>query len=185
MGEHSAEKDAPVRVCCGQRHYGVECPDRMVMCCVCFERFGKADLMTQNGITYDVCKRCGPRVTWEATRITPPEVPVCEYDGREHCPYGTPDCDCPGRVASPGACGVSPVEHGYGATTDCLCGRNFTKVRGLREHITKARAAEHHPNCYQITGGIPADLPSDLCDCRVLRMIDAATTVIPPEVDAS
>ena len=34
----------------------------------------------------------------------------------------------------------SPVEHGYGDDTDCLCGRNFAKVRGLREHITKARA---------------------------------------------
>lgn len=29
--------------------------------------------------------------------------------------------------------------HGYGETSDCLCGRNFATVRGLREHITKAR----------------------------------------------
>ena len=35
-----------------------------------------------------------------------------------------------------------------------------------------ASKAEHHPNCYQVTA-IPEDLPDDLCDCRVLRMIDA------------
>lgn len=33
----------------------------------------------------------------------------------------------------------SPVEHGYGAEPDSLCGRNFATVRGLREHLTKAR----------------------------------------------
>ena len=38
----------------------------------------------------------------------------------------------------------------------------------------------HHPNCYQSTGDIPDVLPDDLCDCRVLRMIDAATRDIPP-----
>jgi hypothetical protein len=32
------------------------------------------------------------------------------------------------------------VEHGYGVSSDCLCGRNFTTVRGLREHMTKQRA---------------------------------------------
>ena len=30
-------------------------------------------------------------------------------------------------------------EHGYGTESDCVCGRNFAKVRGLREHITKMR----------------------------------------------
>lgn len=61
--------------------------------------------------------------------------------------------------------------HGYGVDSDCLCGRNFGKVRGLREHLTKMR--RHHPRCYQNTG-VPDDLPADLCDCRVLRMIDGA-----------
>lgn len=28
--------------------------------------------------------------------------------------------------------------HGYGETSDCLCGRNFATVRGLREHLTKS-----------------------------------------------
>lgn len=30
-------------------------------------------------------------------------------------------------------------DHGYGDESDCLCGRNFTTVRGLREHLTKQR----------------------------------------------
>jgi hypothetical protein len=60
---HSAEIDAPpVRVCCGQRHYGVTCPDGKIMCCVCFERFDKADLMVEDGTTYDVCRGCAPSV---------------------------------------------------------------------------------------------------------------------------
>lgn len=29
------------------------------------------------------------------------------------------------------------LDHGYGTESDCLCGRNFDKVRGLREHLTK------------------------------------------------
>lgn len=33
----------------------------------------------------------------------------------------------------------------------------------------------HHPNCYQNTG-VPDDMPAGICDCRVLRMIDAAET---------
>lgn len=36
-------------------------------------------------------------------------------------------------------------EHGYGDTSDCLCGRNFATVRGLREHLTKARARVASP----------------------------------------
>lgn len=61
---HTAEIDVPpVQVCCGQRHYGATCPDGKTMCCVCFERFGKPDLMVENGTTYDVCKGCTPRVT--------------------------------------------------------------------------------------------------------------------------
>jgi hypothetical protein len=31
------------------------------------------------------------------------------------------------------------IIHGYGDTSDCLCGRNFPTVRGLREHLTKHR----------------------------------------------
>ena len=30
---------------------------------------------------------------------------------------------------------------------------------------------DHHPRCYQNTG-VPDDLPANLCDCRVLRMLD-------------
>ena len=45
-------------------------------------------------------------------------------------------------------------EHGYGDTTDCKCGRNFDKVRGLREHLTKQRriAAEREARNQQVEG---------------------------------
>jgi hypothetical protein len=31
------------------------------------------------------------------------------------------------------------TDHGYGDEADCICGRNFLTVRGLREHLTKQR----------------------------------------------
>jgi predicted DNA-binding transcriptional regulator AlpA len=35
--------------------------------------------------------------------------------------------------------------HGYGIDSDCVCGRNFSTVRGLREHLTKSRGHEVEP----------------------------------------
>lgn len=37
--------ELPVRLCCGQRHVGAECPDGLVMCCLCFERVPKEQLV--------------------------------------------------------------------------------------------------------------------------------------------
>jgi hypothetical protein len=37
--------------------------------------------------------------------------------------------------------GDNQITHGYGESSDCLCGRNFATVRGLREHLTKSRQA--------------------------------------------
>lgn len=54
----------PIRVCCGERHFGVVCRDQKVMCCLCFSRFAIEDLnVTANG-PEDVCKSCaeGERV---------------------------------------------------------------------------------------------------------------------------
>lgn len=39
---------------------------------------------------------------------------------------------------------------------------------------------DHHPRCYQNTS-IPDDLPDDLCDCRVLRLIAVASDGLTPE----
>ena len=51
--------DAPVRLCCGQRHFGVECPDGMVMCCLCFERVSQDKLnVAADGRKENVCKKC-------------------------------------------------------------------------------------------------------------------------------
>lgn len=55
-------EDVPVRLCCGQPHWGVQCPDGKVMCCLCFSRFGPSDLyIDENGITWDVCRECQER----------------------------------------------------------------------------------------------------------------------------
>lgn len=52
----------PVRLCCGQRHYGVICPSGNVMCCLCFGSFSQDQLWVDaEGIRWDVCRECGPR----------------------------------------------------------------------------------------------------------------------------
>ena len=48
----------PIRLCCGQRHYGVQCPDGLVMCCLCFDRFSISELAMENGQPIDICKSC-------------------------------------------------------------------------------------------------------------------------------
>lgn len=52
----------PVLLCCGQHaslHEGAICPDGLVMCCLCFERFPIAQLnITPNGKVEDVCENC-------------------------------------------------------------------------------------------------------------------------------
>jgi len=54
-----ASPDAPVRLCCGQRHFGAVCLDGKVMCCLCFERVAQEDLnVTPDGQKEGVCKMC-------------------------------------------------------------------------------------------------------------------------------
>lgn len=48
----------PVRSCCGQRHRGVQCPDGLVMCCLCFERVLASELSERDGQLEDVCRDC-------------------------------------------------------------------------------------------------------------------------------
>jgi hypothetical protein len=47
----------------------------------------------------------------------------------------------------------------------------YVSMRDVSRVLQDREAGQHHPNCYQRTG-VPDDLPPDLCDCRVLRMID-------------
>lgn len=50
---------APVRLCCGQRHWNVACPDGKVMCCLCFNRFDPTGLhLLSDGRREDVCAEC-------------------------------------------------------------------------------------------------------------------------------
>ncbi len=50
--------EAPVRLCCGQRHWGAVCPDGLVMCCLCFERVTQDKLNVNDGKKEDVCLEC-------------------------------------------------------------------------------------------------------------------------------
>lgn len=49
---------SPVRACCGQRHWTTECPDGLVMCCLCFRRVQVADLNVVGGHPENVCRPC-------------------------------------------------------------------------------------------------------------------------------
>jgi hypothetical protein len=60
---------APVRLCCGQRHAGAVCPDGLVMCCICFSRFPPAGLYVDgHGDRWDICRACGRREEEEEAR---------------------------------------------------------------------------------------------------------------------
>lgn len=62
MGNVSLANNGPVRICCGQRHWGAVCPDGLVMCCHCFKRFPKEELMrdaVDSSKRWDVCLTCG------------------------------------------------------------------------------------------------------------------------------
>ena len=50
--------EAPVRLCCGQRHWTVACPDGKVMCCLCFNRFEQDELHEDGEGRWDVCIAC-------------------------------------------------------------------------------------------------------------------------------
>lgn len=60
--EELLETFGPVRACCGQRHRTVECPDALVMCCLCFHRVRKDQLhVLDDGSLEDVCIPCTER----------------------------------------------------------------------------------------------------------------------------
>ena len=48
----------PIRLCCGQPHLTVECPDGMVMCCMCFNRFTQDQLNVTPEGPENVCLEC-------------------------------------------------------------------------------------------------------------------------------
>jgi hypothetical protein len=53
--------EVPVRLCCMKRHFGAQCADGRVMCCMCFDTFTVEELATENGTPIDVCKECAER----------------------------------------------------------------------------------------------------------------------------
>jgi hypothetical protein len=43
---------------CSQQHPGSVCPDNLVVCCMCFMRVPKSQLMVEHGKVWNVCKEC-------------------------------------------------------------------------------------------------------------------------------
>jgi hypothetical protein len=66
-----AFKMIPWRLCCGKRHYGVQCPDGKCMCCYCFDRFEVDELAIEDGNKIDVCWPC---YNWEQERLNSSET---------------------------------------------------------------------------------------------------------------
>lgn len=53
------DPQAPYRLCCGKRHFGVMCPDGKVMCCLCFCRVPQDQLhVSPEGLKTNVCLPC-------------------------------------------------------------------------------------------------------------------------------
>ena len=53
------DRFGPVRLCCGKRHFGVVCPDGMVMCALCFKRVHQSELSRgSSGRLENVCQKC-------------------------------------------------------------------------------------------------------------------------------
>ena len=78
---HTFDRFGPVRLCCGKRHFGVVCPDGMVMCSICFERVPESKLSRcADGRLENVCIQCALDESHQASREpdpTPaPEAPA-------------------------------------------------------------------------------------------------------------
>lgn len=58
-GESKSQVAIPVRLCCGKRHSGAQCPDGKMMCCLCYERFDMSKFhVLSDGCVEDVCRAC-------------------------------------------------------------------------------------------------------------------------------
>jgi hypothetical protein len=93
----------------------------------------------------------------------------------QHDCAGPPCPRCPTPVPSEADPGTGEHLCGSGCQR---CADHDPRDRRDHGHLTAEMcpaciAAEHHPKCYQSTG-VPDDLPAGLCDCKVLRMLDAA-----------
>jgi hypothetical protein len=54
-------REPPVKLCCGQRHWTIRCPDGLVMCELCYDRFQEADLQPVEDdptARWNICKPC-------------------------------------------------------------------------------------------------------------------------------
>lgn len=62
MADGREEPVPLVRSCCGRRHFGAQCPDGLVRCCICFKRVTVRQLsVTFDGDLEDVCQDCAEK----------------------------------------------------------------------------------------------------------------------------
>jgi uncharacterized C2H2 Zn-finger protein len=86
---------APIRLCCGQRHYSTRCPDGQVMCCLCFDRFNISELATEDDHPIDICKPCYEKDQKMYIEIW--ECPECGELAKFTRPRMHVEHDCRGR----------------------------------------------------------------------------------------
>lgn len=89
----------------------------------------------------------------------------CGTDGAGECPCGCIDSEGVGTGAGEGATGQDTGTAWVTRSADC-------PEAPAQAHPLGPDVAEHDPRCYQRTG-VPDDMPANLCDCHVLRMVDA------------
>ena len=64
----------PIRLCCGQRHWTVACPDGLVLCGLCFCRKPVEEMnILPDGRRENVCKLCAED---ERRRVPEPKMPM-------------------------------------------------------------------------------------------------------------
>ena len=51
-------EDGPIRLCCFQRHWSIQCSDGLVLCCLCLERVTPNQLNIIDGQPENVCRPC-------------------------------------------------------------------------------------------------------------------------------
>ena len=83
--------EIPVRPCCGQRHWTMQCPDGKVMCCLCFSRFELEELnIDDDGRREDVCVPCARREREVMRRLAEGICTCPRYHATKRCRHLQP-----------------------------------------------------------------------------------------------
>lgn len=123
--------EPPVRLCGGQRHSGVVCPDGKVMCALCSHKFKPEDLSTRgDGGMENVCKGCARMESMERV-----EAAAAEYSTARRAMEGARQELKAAALAYLRKCDNEQACSGLEHT---LFGLEVA-VEGLREHVMRRR----------------------------------------------